>query len=571
MTDIAIILLFWAMLFIIAFVFIPLWRKRHDADAGLYRRSQDDNKLSLNYALKQLNCKVRWERDHDDLIARYVFQNGRYRIRLEKDSPYVRLSYSFIYETDLSNLELVRNIINQCNMNTETCRLVYTLDEKSGVINVHIVSALLLTDSTVREVLERAMANAFKWQNTFVRKYQELEAASKNIPNRDPEKNMASWMREVFLLREQEMMHQDGGPEWHEQASEAITLSRLLASVMGLSDIVPLRLSLTRDTATQRWEDADEILAFPVSSPLIAEGSFSHLSALAQLEYYDPRNPVRLRRMSLLFEQDGKTPETLYYRITLALSPLSVDTAVSSESLEAQRTMNSVLLGYDLTPSNQRLEQFRYLWKEAMGKLKAGDTEHLTEDERLLCEVQSPHLAQAIVRGKVLYEQKRFYEAVLLLEDAFHSMLGVVDTRNRPAHDAFYEVCYLVGSCYVSLHQYQRACYYLQLTLPLRRITYTVAYINCLVNGDDFRAMAVINELLFELQVSDEEGSAEVPVEHHAQQSFHSFLKRRKAYLLVKKGSYDEAEKLLKQLLDDPENSSFALNELAYIQKIKEK
>ena len=69
MADFAIIILFWATLFIIAFVFIPLWRRRHDAGAGLYVRSQDDNKLSVNYALKQLNCKVRWENDHDDLIV----------------------------------------------------------------------------------------------------------------------------------------------------------------------------------------------------------------------------------------------------------------------------------------------------------------------------------------------------------------------------------------------------------------------------------------------------------------------------------------------------------------------
>lgn len=41
--------------------------------------------------------------------------------------------------------------------------------------------------------------------------------------------------------------------------------------------------------------------------------------------------------------------------------------------------------------------------------------------------------------------------------------------------------------------------------------------------------------------------------------------------MLVREKKYDEAEQLLKQLLDDPENSSFALNELAYIQKMKAK
>lgn len=569
MTYLIILILIWATLFIIAFVFIPLWRKHHDAGAGLYVRTQDDNKLSLNYALKQLNCKVRWDRDHDDLIARYEYQNGFYRITLEKGSPYVRLAYSFIFETQLDNLELVREVINQCNMNTETSRLVYTVDEKSGLVNVHIISALLLTDSTVKDVLERAMRNTFKWQNIFVRKYEERERASKHVPNHDPEKSIARWMREIFLLREQEMMHQDAGPEWHEQAGDTIRLSRLLGSAMALTDWVPLRLTLTADADTLVVDDADQILAFDISSELIAEGRFRHLSAVGQLEYYDPRNPVKLRRMALLFEQDAKTDDTLYYRVTLALSPLPADSVSPTERIPPQHVINSVLLGYDLTPSERRLQEFRYLWKEAMGKLKAGNTEQMTADERLLCEMQRPQLSMIIMRGRALYEQKRYYEAVPLLEEAFHAMRGSADSKNRSAAETFYEICYLVGSCYVSLRQYQRACYYLQLTLPLRRINYIEAYINCLVNGDDFRAMAVINELLFEFQLSEEEGG--VTMEHGAQQSFLGFLKRRKAYMLVREKKYDEAEQLLKQLLDDPENSSFALNELAYIQKMKAK
>lgn len=50
-----------------------------------------------------------------------------------------------------------------------------------------------------------------------------------------------------------------------------------------------------------------------------------------------------------------------------------------------------------------------------------------------------------------------------------------------------------------------------------------------------------------------------------------NFLLRRKAYMLVAMQRYDEAERLLKQMLDNPQNSDFALKELAYIQKNKGK
>ena len=87
MTHLAIIVAIWAIMLIIAFVFLPAWRKRHDAGKGLYARSQDDNKLSVNYALKVMNCKVKWTDDHEDLVARYTYQGGHFNIRLEKDSP----------------------------------------------------------------------------------------------------------------------------------------------------------------------------------------------------------------------------------------------------------------------------------------------------------------------------------------------------------------------------------------------------------------------------------------------------------------------------------------------------
>ena len=53
--------------------------------------------------------------------------------------------------------------------------------------------------------------------------------------------------------------------------------------------------------------------------------------------------------------------------------------------------------------------------------------------------------------------------------------------------------------------------------------------------------------------------------------SFLSFLRRRKSYVLIECKRYDEAEKLLKSMLNDPSSSDYAINELAYLQKIKTK
>ena len=101
--------------------------------------------------------------------------------------------------------------------------------------------------------------------------------------------------------------------------------------------------------------------------------------------------------------------------------------------------------------------------------------------------------------------------------------------------------------------------------MPLHNIVYTEEYINCMVNGGDLRAYGIIEGLLQEL--------ANLPEKERAKSyfaPFMNFLKRRKAYVLVERRSYEEAEKLLRKMIDEPDNADFAIHELAYIQKKKE-
>ena len=69
----------------------------------------------------------------------------------------------------------------------------------------------------------------------------------------------------------------------------------------------------------------------------------------------------------------------------------------------------------------------------------------------------------------------------------------------------------------------------------------------------------------------DADDEEDYPDEQQSEKSFINFLKRRKAYLLVEMKEYDDAEKLLKKMLDEPDSSDFALQELAFIQKNKGK
>ena len=122
----------------------------------------------------------------------------------------------------------------------------------------------------------------------------------------------------------------------------------------------------------------------------------------------------------------------------------------------------------------------------------------------------------------------------------------------------------------------KQAYYSLDILLPLHRYSYTTEYVNCLVNASDLRALNMIDHLLATLSVDeqkedDEDDDGGEKEEDTSLVSFISFLKRRKSYVLIECRRYDEAESLLKEMLNDPSSSDYAINELAFLQKLKTK
>lgn len=557
----------------VAFALLLLWYLRQRSMGMESRRLvRGDRKAVVGHALRELNVKAEWANEGDKQTVHYTYQGGHFNITLEKDSPYVRLTFLFFYQADTEDLETVRMVCNLCNLNADACRIAYTVDEKKGKVDVHLISVLPAGGRDMKDVLERVMGDAFRWQNTFTAKYEEQKKQGRK--DVDPEKTKAMYQRDLQLIREQEMTHQDTGPDWHESAANPVELRSLVATAMGLTDIIPSRLTLTSDGHVSAIDDPDAILEYHIHKPLIADGAFlSAGSVTGRLDFYDPRDPVSERHLVLDFEPEEATADTLYYRVTMALVPVSLTRAEGEESERHLRLATSVLLGHDLTPPEARLAHFRYVWKEAMAKRKAGDTEGMTDEEKTLADLQDPHIAQNYYRGRSLYLHKRYYEALLPLTGAYRAVAKIYNHNDHRITDLLDELAYFLGCCYMCLHQYEKAAYYLQMTLPTTHRSYTEAYVNCLVNSGDYRAMDVVDGLLATLQMmvnhmgdGDDDDNPHMP-DKPEMLRFIGFVKRRKAFMLVNLGRYGEAERLLKQLLDDPDSSDFALSELAYIQK----
>lgn len=527
-----------------------------------------ENRRIVSKALKALNCTGEWRKEGDAAIVRYTFQSGHFGIRIIGNCPQVELSYLFFAEAEMKDINIVRHVCNHFNLNSTGPRFSYTINEETNIIDMHILTPLLLDDDRAKDILSSAMVDMFLWQNSFIRSLTDVKKEAKSSATSDLEWSEKEVARDFFLLREQELRHQKKGAEWRQNDKEAATLKQWMDKVFGLVDVVFSELIVVTDTVTV-INDRESIASYNLSDTLIADGVFVRQKAMLDLVFFLPAHPTTRRRMTFSIQQADGCEDVLYYQVVATLLPLPSGIGRPLRSKEVQVQSHSVLLAYDLRSTKQLQDEFVYMWKEAKSKVANGEENQLTEEQRLIANVESVDAARFVYRSRTLHRQKRYYEAISCLENAYRLLNSNIDKKSLEERNLFLEVCYMLGFCYNELQQYDRAYYYLTFVTGVNRTLYAEEYVNCMIYLGDYRSLMTINGILEDLHnsiVEDEEGEFEQSVH-----PFLQFLYRRKAYVLVELHRFDEAEEMLRQMIDDPESGDFALDELAYIQQLREK
>lgn len=527
-----------------------------------------ENRRIVSKALKALNCTGEWRKEGGAALVRYTFQSGHFGIRIIGNCPQVELSYLFFAEAEMKDINIVRHVCNHFNLNSTGPRFSYSINEETNIIDMHILTPLLLDDDRAKDILSSAMVDMFLWQNSFIRSLTDVKKEAKSSATSDLEWSEKEVARDFFLLREQELRHQKKGAEWRQNDKEAATLKQWMDKVFGLVDVVFSELTVVTDAVTV-INDRESIASYNLSETLIVDGAFVRQKAMLDLVFFLPAHPTTRRRMTFSIQQADGCEDVLYYQVVATLLPLPSGIGRPLHSKEVQVQSHSVLLAYDLRSTKLLQDEFVYMWKEAKSKVANGEENQLTEEQRLIANVESVDAARFVYRSRTLYRQKRYYEAISCLENAYRLLNSNIDKKSLEERNLFLEVCYMLGFCYNELQQYDRAYYYLTFVTGINRTLYAEEYVNCMIYLGDYRSLMTIDGILEDLHnsiVEDEEGEVEQSVH-----PFLQFLYRRKAYVLVELHRFDEAEEMLRQMIDDPESGDFALDELAYIQQLREK
>ena len=523
--------------------------------------------------LKTLNCKYETEDTDSGKRVEFDFQGGSFKIIIDNDNPYVKLLFLHFFDANIEKLDLIRHLCNELNCRLRTSKYVYTINEEGNNIHIHITSSILLLNEIpeLEQYFETYLTENFDVKRYFIEQYRDITGQSKELNTDDIEKLRSEKQRELFLLREQEFSHQENNWKWRLNETKTLTLGQLIEKVFDIQgiEISQLKIVTNRlDIVTER----DDAFKYDILSAVILDenGNISFateeaaLIVLYKTGFREKENDSK--KITINLKAEGLTDMTLYVRVTCYNEPCSINKDTSLNSAQNSATVYTFLTAFDKSSDNQKMIEFEYMWNDAKEKAESGKMSDLSNEQLLIYNCTHPSLGYNLYWGKLYFRDERYYEALLHLENAYYNLQAIFYSINDSRKESFYEICYLVGFCYCELLQYQKAYFFLDIVFNQNTITYTEEYINCLVNSKDFRAIHIIDNLFAHIEQQKKE-SEDDP--HPNLINFTNFLRRRKAYTHIDLGQMDEAEEIFKSMIQEPENSDYALSELAYIQKIK--
>ncbi|MCQ2288987.1 MAG: hypothetical protein MJZ74_07795 [Muribaculaceae bacterium] len=530
------------------------------------KNNNDPNSYSIKQELdeffKQNNVDARVSHDDGDKSTDYYFeyQKGNFVANVRDNDRFVQVTFPSFYDVNVEHLELVRLACNYYNGGVSVFKFTYSTSEDKTKLNLHIS---FIADRANTEEFVNRLSGCFYYQRRFI---DYVDAGIKDA-NSDVELESIKGARRAFLINQQEISHQPGEEHIYRTTDiQRFTLEQLLFTAMGMDDIEFKQLALSTAQGTQVITDAGQIADTDLVHAMVNEDATGYQAPCvnATLEYADPGQPKETLYLALAVTPSGCDDTSCYVRVSLTLVPSPTSRANAHNRIIG----SSVVIAVDRESPEKKIEEFNYMWEDAI--IKSRNKEKLTDDQEFLSMIASPSTGYNFYWGMRHFYQGRYYEALLHLENVFKDLRAdsMVNGGNGGRfHDLFEDLCFHLGFCCNELCNFDKAFFYLEIVRTSPRIQVIQEFINTLANSKDVRVLSTIDYYLGSVQHSINENKDEEVPEHV--QAFMEFLLRRKGYALIDVGQLDEAEETFKALLNSPGSHDYAVNELAYLQRLR--
>jgi len=534
----------------------------------LFRKKYTSVKADFEKFLKDNNCTYTINQEENDTtIYNFEFQAGKFVAAIRKQDDCVEITYPCMASAPMIQLPLVRSKCNDRNNSNILFKYSYSIDNEAGEVNVHMsfFNNQVTTDNMVHQ-----LKAAFHFQREWQRDFDEALSISKDYDTVDLESELYKHHREMFMLRRLELRHQlDSSAANIAIGIDTLPLWKMLDTISPLPSARLLFMTVNTVNSQLRLEDEQEIRNFDLRRALVeGEGQQARLArdyAVLDLHYKLGLDEKPMMT-TISITAEGEDDQSIYSRVTITHVPRNASRAHSLSNENRQPHSISMLIALDRRDDKQHQQEFEYMWTDAQLKARNGEKDSLTDDQLLLGQVRVADVAYNMYWGVQMFNGGRYYEAILYLENVFNSYRSDFFEMGSEGKRLFMEAAYKLGFCYNELGLPKQAFYYLDLMASDGNIRHTMELVNSMANSKDLRLFSYTEGIMDEVKRNFDDNE-ELPDNIR---SFMNFIRRRRGYAYIDFNQLDKAEKIFTQMLDEEENADYAINELAYIKKLRQ-
>ncbi len=531
------------------------------------RKKKNSVTADFEKFLKDYNCQYDIEHEDNATIYNFEFQAARFVAAIRKQDDCVEVTFPTMSSFPIAQLDLVRAKCNERNNSNILFKYSYSIDHETNKVDVHMS---FFNNKVESEDLVHELKAAFHFQREWHKDLDEAVAIARDSDSMDLESELYKHQREMFMLRRLELKHQlDSSAASFAVGVGPLPLWQMLQTVMPLPQSTLLFMTVNTVDGQRRLEDDEAIRLFNLRHALVeGDGDKARLTrdyALLDLHYKQGQDEQpRLLTIALTAEGDDK--HSIYTRVTMTQVPRNASRMNSLSNEGRQPHSVSMLIAMDRSNDKRYQQEFEYMWTDARIKARNGEEGSLTEDQELLSQVNEADVAYNLYWGQQMFYAERYYEAILHLENVFNSYREDFFVMKPKHKQVFMETAYKLGFCYNELGLHKQAFYYLDLMASDGNIRHTMELVNSMANGKDLRLFSYTEGVMDEVKRNFSEDE-ELPDNIR---DFINFLRRRRGYAFIDFNQLDKAEEIFTRMLDEEENADYAINELAYIKKLRQ-
>ena len=531
------------------------------------RKKKDSASADFEKFLKDYNCQYDIEQEDNATIYNFEFQAARFVAAIRKQDDCVEVTFPVMSSVPMEQLDLVRAKCNDRNNSNILFKYSYSIDHESHKVDVHMS---FFNNKVEPDNLVHELKAAFHFQREWDRDFDEAVSLAKDYDTLDLESELYKHQREMFLLRRLELRHQlDSSAASIATGTGTLPLWQMLETVMPLPQCRLLFMTVNTLAGQHRLDDEQAIRDYDLRHALVdGDGKKARLTrdyAMLDLHYKQGLDE-QPRLLTVALTAEGEDDHSIYTRVTLTQVPRNASRVNSLSNEQRQPRSVSMLIALDRSDDKQRQQEFEYMWSDARLKAKNGEEDSMTEEQQMLSQVNVADVAYNLYWGQQLFYAERYYEAILHLENVYNSFRENFFEMPPKHKQVFMEAAYKLGFCYNELGLYKQAFYYLDLMATDGNIRHTMELVNTMANSKDMRLFSYSEGVMEEVKRNfgeDDEMPGNI-------KDLINFLRRRRGYAYIDFNQLDQAEKIFTQMLDEEDNADYAINELAYIKKLRQ-